>query len=339
MDQVLLKLNGLATLIQIGHAVTSQFFAASIYETPTFEANKQDLDNADDDTEEEELNLSLRKRLRSESVEEADAAAVLELRGSWTVLLGSDQGWWSVSFQGKALKNFIQSNINKATGSRLHLADAMAFSQRVWLAWQRQSIHLAIKRTESLNTALWPFIKVHIDLDTDPISLTLERLSSEAALAATTRLLLNSFHSLASEPQQTASRSLSSSIEHDQLQKKLEATQQALREERQKYRSLLAAPSASTKRTGRRPVVGLAPSFTNSSQRSLTLPPPSPSQGSKNKNEQPNSSSDIGPSSDDLQGDGVRQSQRASQKLRASLVNPTRVRRADPSDNDDFVGD
>ncbi|KAJ9474920.1 hypothetical protein PHBOTO_004790 [Pseudozyma hubeiensis] len=125
------------------------------------------------------------------------------------------------------------------------------------------------------------------------------------------------------------------SLKLHQLQRKYEAAQQALREERHKYRSLLAAPSAANARgSGRRPVVGLDPMLQRASQRSPSMVQQTPSSPSTRSGLPSSSSSSgiTGPSSDDLQD--VPPSQRT-----LSLVNPTRVRRADPGENQGFLGD
>ena len=78
----------------------------------------------------------------------------------------------------------------------------------------------------------------------------------------------------------------------------------------------------------------------------MTMTPSSPASGSRYKSGLPSSSSSNGmaggggPSSDDLISLSSDAPEKPSQSQRAlSLVNPTRVRRADPKENDGFVGD
>lgn len=83
--------------------------------------------------------------------------------------------------------------------------------------------------------------------------------------------------------------------------------------------------------------MGLGPSLPSASQRS-PLPPSSQSSGSRSRG-LPSSSSGAGPSSDDW-GSASGDTRRVGGSQRTlSLVNPTRVQRANPGENEGFVGD
>lgn len=239
-----------------------------------------------------------------------------EETGLWTVTVGSEQGWWGTTLSPASLQKLLDRHRHTLQDhpGETH-RDKLA--SKISNAFARQRILCGVPRSWQNNTA-WPSIRLYFDADTSPIHLDLEQLSPEAALFHSTRVSL-----FAKPPSPSAS---GSSFAQHQLQRKLEATQQALREERHKYRSLLAAPSAAGGRHGKRPVVGLG-----SSQRSSALPSSSPSSGSRSYG--PNA-----PSSDDTSTVSSQPNRRGWQRT-LSLVNPTRVQRAYPSENDDFVGD
>ncbi|GAC77588.1 hypothetical protein PANT_27c00024 [Moesziomyces antarcticus T-34] len=236
--------------------------------------------------------------------------------GSWTVTVGSERGWWGTTLLPGQLEEFIDRHRHTVQD---HPGDSHRdkLACKISNAFARQRILCGVPRSWQSDTT-WPSIRLYFDADTSPIHLDLEQLSPEAALLHSTRLVLSTAP--------LANSASGSSFAQHQLQRKLEATQQALREERHKYRSLLAAPSAAGGRHGRRPVVGLG-----SSQRSSALPSSSPSSGSR-------SYGGNAPSSDDTSTVSSQPSRRGWQRT-LSLVNPTRVQRADPSENDDFVGD
>lgn len=348
MDDALCILDELTAVVETEHEAASRFIVASHYKRDLsaevkLEIKQEDADNdkdeEEDDDDDEEFVLTSTSKRRIVSRDEPKGETI-EVSGTWTVTLGCGTGWWSLDLHGRALHELISGS------APLSKAAIQTFAHSIRSAFDHQSITFDTKFTHTTSVDSDPLssIRLSIDVDTFPIELTLARLSAEDALASSTRLLLSRIHPDPHKTPRAASRG-TSSFELHQLQRKLEATQQALREERHKYRSLLAAPSAATARAGRRPVVGLGPSLVNGSQRSQALPPSSPSHGHKSRSGMPSSSSSnsgAGPSSDDtfsVQDSQRSMSQRSVSQRMTSLINPTRVRRADPSENDGFVGD
>lgn len=351
MDETLRELDNLSAVIQTEQAIVPRFVIASCYDLPVDAKIEVGTKASDDDDDEEEESLLTRKKRRTANHDELNDAQD-ELKGTWTVTLGCEKGWWSISLQTQELSNTIIDS-SSALSEQLNNANVRAFADKVRSAFQRQSILFGAKKpsdasfaSSSSSTPLWPAIKLYLDLDVDPIELKLSHLSTEAALQRSTRILLSlpALSSPSSSSLPVKATSLPS-YELQSLQRKLEASQQALREERHKYRSLLAAPSAASARAGRRPVVGLGPGLPSASQnqRSNFLPSSSPSsshsRSSKTGGAAASSSSGFGgPSSDDLQGESMGAGGRSLTRT-LSLVNPTRVQRADPSENDGFLGD
>lgn len=315
MDDTLKQLDKLSTVVQDNHTTSLRFIVSSSYHADIsagVKAESQEhvtVDDSDsDDTEEEESLAAFKKPRISNPKPDRSRAKI----GTWEVGLGCEAGWWSNSVSGRDLRNLI-----------LHGDKALV--NQVRGAMERKSISF------SPDDSLLSF-----DSDTsEPIVLKLSRLHTSAALALSTRLHFNR-----AEP----STSQLSSHERHTLQHQLDSAKQALKEERHKYRKLLAAPSAATARAGRRPVVGLGP-LPRASQSQSQVQMPSSSSGLSS------SPAGAGPSSDGLEMEvggkvvgGTRQSQGQSQsrsqsQRTMSLVNPTRVVRADPSRNNAFVGD
>lgn len=317
MNRAFQALDGLTTVIETDKSGLQKYVVASDFSQ--YEVSSSD-DNDDDDGQDERT-----PKRRKPSRE--------ELTGVWTVTVGTIGGWWSGHFEKAALLDDLTRLDAPPTTNVEEKWEKLATKLRT--AIEQRSVMIGLKKSVADHAAQAASIKLYLDLDEDPVELKLQRLNDETALKRATRIVLRANVSANGEEEAAAL------LQRDQLQRKLEATQQALREERHKYRALLAAPSAQSARTGIRPVVGLRPSFGSASQSS---PPsqhwssPSSSSGAKRRGEWPSSSSGaLGPSSDD----GSSQSsvkKRSSQKS-LSLVNPTRVQRADPSENDEFVGD
>ncbi|CDR88793.1 uncharacterized protein SPSC_05625 [Sporisorium scitamineum] len=336
MNQVLRELHGLHAVIETEHARLNKYVVALEYHLYEASPPKEDANG---------LSASPRQKRRKMET----------LQGVLIVTVGCDSAWWSTCIQGPALGALIAS-AGQITSSSVAVSEpaeltedqCQPFADKVRNAFRRQSIMVGVNKTAPKDTHYWKSIRLYIDPKLYPIQLKLDRLDDRLALIRSTNIVLqrtpyapsaNTSLKSATDDGETASLA-----ELHALQRKLEATQQALREERHKYRSLLAAPSAANARAGRRPVVGLGPAMLpNASQRSqmLSQTPSSPSTGSRSRSGLPSSSSSAsnaaGVSSDDfaLSSDGP---ERVSQRT-LSLVNPTRVRRADPSENDGFVGD
>ncbi|CDS01475.1 hypothetical protein [Sporisorium scitamineum] len=307
MNQVLRELHGLHAVIETEHARLNKYVVALEYHLYEASPPKEDANG---------LSASPRQKRRKMET----------LQGVLIVTVGCDM----------------------SEPAELTEDQCQPFADKVRNAFRRQSIMVGVNKTAPKDTHYWKSIRLYIDPKLYPIQLKLDRLDDRLALIRSTNIVLqrtpyapsaNTSLKSATDDGETASLA-----ELHALQRKLEATQQALREERHKYRSLLAAPSAANARAGRRPVVGLGPAMLpNASQRSqmLSQTPSSPSTGSRSRSGLPSSSSSAsnaaGVSSDDfaLSSDGP---ERVSQRT-LSLVNPTRVRRADPSENDGFVGD
>ncbi|SPO31021.1 uncharacterized protein UTRI_05341_B [Ustilago trichophora] len=324
MNEAMLSLHGLTTVIDTDNPILTSFLVISEY--VLHEASRTD------EAESSKAASLPNKRRRTQLDQEAHV---------WIVTVGSEEGWWSVTVTDSDLQELVLRTANLTDSKRSSEDSSTTFATKIRTAFERNSVMFGIPKSSPPDASLWAAIKLFIDLTADPVDLKLFRLTDKAALRkSTTHLLLR--NNPASQPLKVETQSMSSFDLH-QLQKKLEATQQALREERHKYRSLLAAPSSGTSRAGRRPVVGLGPSFMNGSQRAREMYPPSSSQSSGSRSGLPSSSSGAGgPSSDNafsMATEGMRESQRASQRNTTSLVNPTRVRRADPGENAGFVGD
>uniref|UniRef100_V5EYG2 Uncharacterized protein n=2 Tax=Kalmanozyma brasiliensis (strain GHG001) TaxID=1365824 RepID=V5EYG2_KALBG len=281
--------------------------------------------------------------------------------GSFILTVGSDAAWWSASVQGPALQQLVtkfappqEPHLGKASAlafdpEYLTQAQCIEFRDRLRTIFHHQAIMIGVQPSTSTSPRDWTSINLLLDPENDYVHLTLSRLDDRQALVRTASIVLSNTPyappPLSPNPAELAPHiergDVKMSLERDQLLRKLEETQQALREERHKYRSLLAAPSASNARTTRgRPVVGLRPRITGSaSQRSIQLPSSSASSESRRGIERSSSGSGPqAPSSDDFPPVGGDTQTQASQRL-TSLVNPTRVRRADPRENDGFVGD
>ncbi|SPO30724.1 uncharacterized protein UTRI_05341 [Ustilago trichophora] len=324
MNEAMLSLNGLITIIETNNPILPSFLVISEYELQ----KPSHTDEAESSKAASLPNKRRRTRLDQDTHE-------------WTVTVGSKDGWWSSSLPYVEVQELVLRTENLAGPQSLSQDSSITFANKIRTAFERNSVMFGISKSAAPDASLWGAIKLFIDLTVDPVELKLIRLTDKAALRkSTSHLLLRC--DTTSQALKVETQSMSSFDQH-QLQKKLEATQQALKEERHKYRSLLAAPSSATSRAGRRPVVGLGPSFMNGSSRARDMYPPPSSQSSGSRSGLPSSSSGAGgPSSDDafsMAADGMRESQRASQRDATSLVNPTRVRRADPGENAGFVGD
>ncbi|GAC94876.1 hypothetical protein PHSY_002449 [Pseudozyma hubeiensis SY62] len=321
MDGVLRELDGLHTVIDTQQSTLRKYVVALEY-------------TVDGKAERNGSNASSSEKHKSDT-----------LHGILIVTVGCKDAWWSVEIQGSALCTMIRADV-KGTGGdyeELTHVECQLFADKVNSAFSRQSIMVGVKKSASLDSKTWTSVVLYIDVEQDPVTLKLRRLTDKSALDRSTNIILLAKTDIASSNavHSASSRKVDSrpSPEFHQLQRKYEAAQQALREERHKYRSLLAAPSAANARGGgRRPVVGLDPMLQRASQRSQSMlleTPSSPSSSTSIRSGLPSSSGSggiTGPSSDDLQD--VPPSQRT-----LSLVNPTRVRRADPGENQDFVGD
>ncbi|SJX64604.1 uncharacterized protein SRS1_15421 [Sporisorium reilianum f. sp. reilianum] len=331
MNRVLKELHGLNTVIETEHSTLHKYVVSLEYHlwdaTP-----RQDKDDANGDT-----SPSSGKRRKLDM-----------LRGMLVVTVGCDSAWWSTSVEGEALASLVTSGglATPSSGTTIDSANVseeqyQPFAAKVRSAFRRQSIMVGVKKAATKEPHLWPSIKLYIDVEENPIQLKLDRLTDRLALVQSTAIVLrSSIYAPAVTTAQTSALNEGESVplaELHSLQRKLEATQQALREERHKYRSLLAAPSAANARAGRRPVVGLGPAvLPGASQRSQIVSQQPSSPSSRSKAGLPSSSSSSGGVDDDApSSDGL---ERVSQRT-LSLVNPTRVRRADPSENDGFVGD
>lgn len=315
MDDALTALTNLTAVIQAEHdGVLSQFIVASFYESHIpLTAVKEEEKNGegdDDDTEEEESVLSAVKPRVSTLIK--DSAA--ESKGTWTIILGSQKGWYSTAFRG----NWLQTTIREYTPE----GTPKAFALRIKKSFEQRSFGIS---SSSMDADIRLDFKEYLEI-------YLDRLDPEEALEWSTRMHLIT---PSQPPASTSSYKLQS------LQRKLDSTQQALREERHKYRSLLAAPSAANSRASaavsRRPVVGLGPPLRASqSQRSsqqVGLPSSSPSAGPSSDGVEESLGSEL--TGIERKAGGQSQSQSRSM----SLVNPTRVQRARPGEDEGFVGD
>lgn len=317
MDEVLRELDGLHTVIDTEQSALRKYVVALEY-------------TVEDKAEKNEPNASSSKKRKSDT-----------LHGILSVTVGCKDAWWGADVQGSALSILVRRVVSGTGGDTEEPThdECQLFAGKINSAFSRQSIMVGVKKSASLDSKTWSSIVLYIDVEQDPVILKLRRLTDRLALDRSTNIILLGKTNVSSitASHSAASRHVDStpSLELHQLQRKYEAAQQALREERHKYRSLLAAPSAANARGGgRRPVVGLDPMLQRASQRSQSIIQKTPSSPSTRSGLPSSSSSSgiTGPSSDDLQDPPP--SQRT-----LSLVNPTRVRRADPGENQDFLGD
>ncbi|SAM83770.1 uncharacterized protein UBRO_06526 [Ustilago bromivora] len=333
MNEPFRMLDGLTAIIQTDEAVIPRFVVASVYETPGSGGARRESSPAnDEDDEEKESILSSHKTYHDDT----NGETVASITGTWTVTVGCEKGWWSTSLDTQALQDLLgRPSVSTSKATYPTRSDIKSFTKRITSAYDRKSILFGGIRTKDPSS--WGAVKLFLNPESDPVELKLHQLSQAAALDISTKLILTS--SLSFPSAATASFS-SSAFEIHQLRRKLESTQQALREERHKYRSLLAAPSAVNSRTGRRTVVGLGPSLPSVSQRTQSqMISSSPSSGSRSRGGVASSSSGVGPSSEDLASiSGDNRKVGGSQRT-LSLVNPTRVQRANPGENDGFIGD
>ncbi|PWY98136.1 hypothetical protein BCV70DRAFT_202309 [Testicularia cyperi] len=258
--------------------------------------------------------------------------------GKWEVVFGCSDVWFRHTLSAEELEETVVSN--SATGSD---GAREPFARRIARSIRDKTVDWST-RPASASPEAWRSVRLTLDEDAEapdlPVDIELERLSPQEALSLSTTLCISSVSGRA-KLESTASASSATEVsglrqQLQQLQRRLESTQQALRDERIKYRTML---SASTNRgsQSRRPV--MAPS---SSQSSLGLPSSSHSHPNRSSSHSRSglSSDPVHPSSDDLPASSQTQDTtvRASQR-NLSLVNPTRVYRADPRDNDGFLGD
>ncbi|CCF48639.1 uncharacterized protein UHOR_06526 [Ustilago hordei] len=340
MNEPFRMLDGLTAIIQTDEAVIPRFVVASVYETPgSGDARRESSPANDEDDEEEESILSSHKTYHDDT----NGETVASITGTWTVTVGCEKGWWSTSLDTQALQDLLgHPSVSTSKAPYPTRSDIKSFTERITSAYDRKSILFGGIRTKDPSS--WGAVKLFLNPESDPVELKLHRLSQAAALDISTKLILTSSLSF---PSAAIASFSSSAFETHQLRRKLESTQQALREERHKYRSLLAAPSAVNSRTGRRTVVGLGPSLPSVSQRTQSqMISSSPSSGSRSRggvasssSGVASSSSGVGPSSEDLASiSGDNRKVGGSQRT-LSLVNPTRVQRANPGENDGFIGD
>lgn len=329
MDDALHELHGLHTVIETNKSTLAKYVVALEYR------------------------LDARSHLRANEETSATAALALSQKrrrietpaGCFTVTVGCSDGWWSVQIKDSALRTLVSSAVHESTidSHEPNEDRGKRFTDKVLNAFTRHSIMVGVKKSAPADARSWTSIRLYIDVEQDPIQLRLGRLDETVALARSTNIVLHNtrYASTSTAIHQPLSEDVvsdrTSASDLHQLRRKLEASQQALREERHKYRSLLAAPSAANARAGRRPVVGLDPLPQSRSQSIRTMfsqTPSSPSTSSRSTSKLPSSSSAgaAWPSSDDFSAPSP--SQRSM-----SLINPTRVRRADPSENQGFVDD
>lgn len=284
----LLALNGLTTVIRTGQKAVPAFVASSSYAENV--SGEQSTLSASDGSHQ---------------------------KGTWTVVIGCEQAWWGVKLRDSNLHTILQRYGSDVDRFVTHVTKAWADAM---IGWSASPVNASVSKwtTISLRIGIWP------EAQETSVKLSLGRLETAKALTLSTGLLLTNANFL---QQGTDASELPSRQEVANLQKKLEAAQQALREERHKYRTMLTASPSASGRT--KTVYPTTPSRRVRTSHSSTSLLSSPSSHRSSPLKAPGSD-EIMPKDEPM----FRPSQRNQ-----SLVNPARPFRAPPSQNDDFVGD
>lgn len=344
MVEALTELNGLHAIVPTPHPKFSKFVASLEYYIPAQVFQNEDTGD----------------------FFSAPAPATNTALGVLVIAVGCDSAWWGVKIEGESFRTLLDrhsGHCDDHDSPEAVRAQCRSLVDKLRTGFQRQQLLVCLTPPcpPDSDPRAWPFINLLVDPESEVIPFFLSQLEPKKALARSTYLIFNAT-SLAPSPSSHQAGSNDSSANgggllglnagtsmssrEAALERKLEETQQALREERHKYRALLAAPSAANGRAGSRTVVGLPRLPTRiPPRRGSQQQPSSPSSGRGNASgsgsqlDMARTSSGAGaqePSSEDVPL--ATQTQQASQRA-LSLVNPTRVRRADPKENDGFVGD
>lgn len=241
--------------------------------------------------------------------------------GVWTVTIGCEQAWWGVALRGEHLRGVLQRYAGRYNPegrlTREGIGELAEWLLREWngclLSWSGSPRSMSIEEWTTI------FFNIGPAPLNECLTLRLGRLSSQTALKLSTSLLIAS-----GAPKKTKQDTKSLEEEVAQMTKKLEASQQALRDERHKYRAMLTSSPSSSGR-GR-----------------MSYPSTPSRKGRGSSHASILSSSPSNRSSSSQAADNVvslQPSNEPTTQRNLSLVNPMRAFRAPPSQNGGFVGD